>query len=276
VSDDDLLHPLRERTAVITGGGRGIGREIAEAMARAGATVCVMSRHADQLEEVVAAIQAEGGRAHAVVGDVREVDELAEAAATALAALGRVDILVNNAGNNAKHPIVPLPPLEDEAPSALPGVDPRDAAMSEEEWASILDTHVRGGLQLIRTFAPGMLERHFGRVINISSSAVGRLPDFTTPYTVAKTTMTGLTRALGKEWAPYGVTVNAIAPGQFRTEMSKRTHDSVEGQAFLRQRIPMRHTGDIRELGALAVHLAGDRASFITGQTIYVDGGETL
>jgi NAD(P)-dependent dehydrogenase (short-subunit alcohol dehydrogenase family) len=148
--------------------------------------------------------------------------------------------------------------------------------MLDEEWEAIFDTHVRASMRLIRLFVPRMLERGWGRVINIGSSAVERTPNFSGPYKVAKGTMMHFTRALAREWAEYGVTVNAIAPGHFRTDMSKALHDTPEGQAWLRERIPMRHAGDIRELGALAAFLSGDLSSFITGQIIYVDGGETL
>jgi NAD(P)-dependent dehydrogenase (short-subunit alcohol dehydrogenase family) len=273
-TDSDPRRPLDGHTALVTGGGRGIGRAIADALADGGAEVCVMSRHADQLGEVVREIAERGGRAHAIVGDVRDVGELAVAAQAALDAVGgRIDILVNNAGNNVKRPVVPLPV---DGPVGQPGSGPASVAMSEEEWASVMDTHVRGAMQLIRTVVPGMLDRRFGRIINIGSSAVGRASNLTTPYIVAKSAMTGMTRSLAKEWAEFGITVNAISPGHFRTDMSKALHDSEEGQAFLRERIPMRHTGDVRELGALALYLAGPLASFVTGQVIYVDGGETL
>jgi NAD(P)-dependent dehydrogenase (short-subunit alcohol dehydrogenase family) len=263
------------RTALVTGAGRGIGRSIALALAESGATVIAMARSGDQLDDVVHEIEGKGARAVASVADLRDVADVERALRAAEAEAGHVDILVNNAGTNVKAPVLPLP-VERDTPLGTPGSRAADEALRDEEWDSILDTHVRGSLALMRLVAPRMIEARFGRVINIGSSAIGRTPDLTTPYTVAKATLASLTRALAKEWAPYGVTVNAICPGHFRTDMSKALHDSETGQAWLRQRIPMGHAGDLRELGALAAHLAGDLSSFITGQSIYVDGGETL
>lgn len=267
--------PLRDRVALVTGAGRGIGKAIATALAEQGATIIAMARTPEQLDETVREISDRGGRAIAAPADLRDVSSVAKAHADAVASAAAVDILVNNAGNNVKAPAVPLP-VEPGEQVGTPGSRPADAALTDEEWDSILDTHVRGSLALIRHVVPGMLERRRGRIINIGSSAVARTPDLTTPYDVAKGTLVYLTRGLAKEWAPYGVTVNAICPGHFRTDMTKALHDSPAGQEFLRKRIPMGHAGDLRQLGALAAHLSGDLASFITGQVIYVDGGETL
>lgn len=263
---------LQDRVALVTGSGRGLGRTIAESLARAGAHVWVVSRNREELDEVVAGIRTAGGSADAAVVDLQDgaaLDALRDQVSERTRA---VDIIVNNAGINRKKPVLPIP----DDTGTQPGAGPIDLAMSDEDWNSILDTHVRGSLHLIRAFVPQMLAQRHGRIINIGSSSTLRSPDYCVPYQVAKGSLDHLTRGLAKEWAPYGVTVNSIAPGHFRTSMTKALHDSEEGQAWLRQRIPMRRTGDPAELGALTVHLAGDLASFITGQTIYVDGGETL
>lgn len=265
--------PLASKTALVSGAGRGIGRAIALALAEAGATVVGMSRDINQINDFVREVEDAGGTAFGITVDLRDAAAVEVAIAELVRVTNGVDILVNNAGVNVKRPTLPLPETDS---VGQPGTGPASIAMTDDEWDSILDTHVRGSLHLIRAVVPGMLERRSGRVINIGSSSVGRLANMVTPYQVAKGSLTHLTKALAKEWAAYGVTVNAISPGQFRTDMSKALHDSEAGQAWLRERIPMGHAGDARELGALAVHLAGDHASFITGQIIYVDGGETL
>jgi NAD(P)-dependent dehydrogenase (short-subunit alcohol dehydrogenase family) len=269
--------PLLGRSALVSGAGRGLGRVIATSLAEAGAAVCVVSRNAEELDSLASSINAAGGRALAFTADIRNRGDLDRLRDAVLDQVEVIDILVNNAGNLAKRPVIPLPVDESSGEKVgQPGSGPADVAMTDEEWDSVLDTHVRASLHLIRSFVPGMLTQSRGRLINIASSAVARSANLTVSYQVAKGAMVQLTRALAKEWAAFGVTVNTIAPGQFRTSMTQALHDSPEGQAWLKERIPMRRTGDARELGALVVHLAGDLASFITGQTIFVDGGETL
>lgn len=267
--------PLAGRTALVSGSGRGIGRTIAIALAEAGATSVIVARNAGQVEETVADIIGRGGLAIPAPADLTDADAIKAVGAEILERVAGIDILVNNAGINLKRPFVRLP-VPDESAVGQAGSGDAGLGMTDDEWDAILDTHVRASMHLARTFVPGMLERRSGRVITVGSSAVARSPDFSGPYTVAKGALMHLTRSWAKEWAPYGVTVNAIAPGHFRTDMSKALHDSPEGQAWLRKRIPMGHAGDVRGLGALAVFLAGDLASFITGQVVYVDGGETL
>jgi len=265
---------LAGRTALVSGSGRGIGRAIAQSLAEAGARTIILARHAEQVDETVRLITDAGGEAIGAAADLRDPDAVRETVEAQLAEHG-IDILVNNAGVNFKRPFIPLP-VRDGATVGQPGSGPASVGMPDEEWDAILDTHVRASLQLVRLVGPGMLERRWGRVINIGSSAVGRAPNLSGPYKVAKGALMHFTKALAKEWAEWGVTVNAIAPGHFRTDMSKALHDSPEGQAWLRERIPMRRAGDVRELGALAAYLSSDLASFMTGQIIYVDGGETL
>jgi NAD(P)-dependent dehydrogenase (short-subunit alcohol dehydrogenase family) len=258
---------------MITGASDGIGKQLAFDVARAGGHVLLVARTRSKLEAVRDEIGQIGGTAFVHPCDLSDMDDIARMADEVVAEHGAVDVLVNNAGNNVKAPVVPLPVDDADEPVGTPGSRAADAALTDAEWDSILDTHVRGSLALTRLVSPAMLERRYGRVINIGSSSVARTPGLTSPYTVAKGTVAYLTRALAKEWAPYGVTVNAICPGHFRTEMTKALHDSESGQAWLRERIPMREAGDVREIGALAAHLASDVSSFITGQLIAINGG---
>lgn len=265
------LNSLADRQIVVTGAGRGLGRAMAEALAGAGATVYGISRARDELEDLERTCASGPGRVVPVPADVSDAADLDRAATVVLSSAGRVDVLVNNAGNNIKGLMVPLPTAE-----TAVGASAAADAFTRSDWDAIMDTHVRGSVQLINSFVPGMLESQHGRIINIGSSALRRTPRLVVPYQVAKGVMEHLTRALAFEWASHGVTVNMIAPGHFRTSMTKVLHDSVEGQRFLRERIPVGHAGNASELGALVVHLAGDSSSFTTGQTIFVDGGETL
>lgn len=269
---DTTIRPLNGRAALVSGSSRGLGRAIADALADAGAHVWVTARNVDELVTVVDGIRERGGTGDAAAVDLCNPDEVTELTRKIQNTTPVIDILVNNAGINRKKPVLPL----DADTARQPGAQPPDDAMTEEDWAAILDTHVTASLSLIRSLAPAMLKQRHGRIINIGSSSTLRSPDYCVPYQVGKGALDHLTRGLAKEWAPYGVTVNSIAPGHFRTSMTAALHDSEQGQEWLRERIPMRRTGNPAELGALALHLAGDSASFITGQTIYVDGGETL
>lgn len=274
MTSSDLLD-LTGKVAVVTGAGRGLGRAMAEALAKRGAEVVGLSRTIDQVTDFVENVTRQGGRAHGYSLDVTHEKQVEGVCQQVLNDVGRVDILVNNAGNNIKKPVIPLP-VSEGTTVGQPGSGSASVGFTRDEWNSLLDTHLWGSLNLMAQFVPGMFDNKWGRVINVGSSGVGRLPNLVTPYVVAKGTLTFLTRSLAKEWAAYGVTVNSISPGHFRTEMTKALHDSPEGQQWLMTRIPLQRTGDLEELGHLAAFLASDASAFITGQVIYADGGETL
>ncbi len=261
---------LHGRRALITGGGSGIGRAIAIALAEAGARVRVGGRRESALTATAEAITAAGGEAVVEVVDVTSESAVSDCAARILESWGGIDIVVNCAGSLLFKPFVPLPGLR---PSHLPDFA---TPISAEQWADILGVHVGGAIAVLRALAPTMLEQRNGRVINVTTASLGRTGRFTTGYDVSKAALAQLTRSLGYEWARFGVTVNSIAPGHFPTEMTQELHESEQGQRYLENRIPMRRTGDVRDLGATAVFLASDRAGFLTGQTLYVDGGESL
>jgi NAD(P)-dependent dehydrogenase (short-subunit alcohol dehydrogenase family) len=176
--------------------------------------------------------------------------------------------VVNNAGNLIPKPFVDLP--ADERPRSLP------PPLSYEDWRSSHAVHLDAAFHVLQAFAPDMLARRHGRVVNIVSTALGRTVGFTSAYDSAKAALAQLTRSLAFEWARYGVTVNAISAGQFSTRMSAQLHETESGRAWLKKRIPMRRVGDLAEIGRLAVVLAGDEMPFLTGQVIALDGGETL
>lgn len=256
---------LSGRTAVVTGSGRGLGRAMAVALARAGAGVVVTARSAAQVEETVALIRAEDVPVTGVVADVASRDDVARLREAALGLTGAVDILVNNAGNLVVKPLVPLP----DRPGA-------EEALTFEDWRAVHAVHLDGAFHMLQAFAPGMIERRHGRVVNIVSSALGRLPPFTSAYDSAKAALAQLTKSLAFEWARYGVTVNAIAAGQFHTQLSAQLHEDPRQHEWMLKRIPMRRAGDPAELGALVVDMASDELGFLTGQIVGLDGGETL
>lgn len=262
---------LNGKVGLVTGAGRGIGKAIALALAGAGADVVAVARTGSEIEATAQEVRALGRRAEAIEADVSDPNAVAAMARQALQQFERIDIVVNNAAAGFFQPLIPLPGYRPSG--ALPGFD---TPTTDEEWHGTLETTLSAAFYVLRELGPHMLERGSGRVINVSSVITTRLNRFNSAYDAAKGGLDTFTRSIAKEWARYGVTANAIAPGQFHTSSSAPMHEDPKSLEQMLKRIPMRRTGDVRELGALAVYLASDDAAFLTGQVIVVDGGESL
>lgn len=243
---------LNGKTAVVIGGSTGIGRAIALGLAQAGADVIASARRAQEVEAATSEIERLGRRSLPLTCDVTSESSLQQLLQQAVGALGKVDILVNSAGVTRRSPTLQV---------------------SAEDWNGILATNLKGAFLACQVFGRHMVERRYGRIINIASVAsfVGLME--VAPYAASKAGLVGLTKSLAVEWAPAGVCVNAIAPGVFRTTMNQKLLDgTARGQEFL-LRTPMKRFGQVEELVGAAIFLASDAASFVTGVTIAVDGG---
>jgi NAD(P)-dependent dehydrogenase (short-subunit alcohol dehydrogenase family) len=249
------IFDLSGKVAMITGGSRGLGEASAMALAKAGADVAVCARKVPDLERVSGAIKAWGRRSDAFVLDVTSKASVHEGVKRILLEFGKVDILVNNAGMNYRVPVLEYP---------------------EEMWDQVMDTNLKGYFLVAQAVVPQMLERGYGKVINMSS-IFGLTPlSNQLAYASSKGGVNQLTKVMALEWAKKGIRVNAIAPTYFETEMVAPIRNDPERFNFINERTPMGRWGYLPELEGIVIFLAAPASDFITGQVIHIDGGWTI
>jgi NAD(P)-dependent dehydrogenase (short-subunit alcohol dehydrogenase family) len=243
---------LTGRVAIVTGGSKGLGSGMALALAEHGADVAIVSRNAQEGEVVAAQIREMGRRSIALAVDVQDVAGLNTMAETVKRELGRIDILINNAGV---------------------GVTKFALEVTEEDWDRVVDTNLKGVFFCAQAVAKVMKEQKYGKIINIASVAGAKGSIAISSYCASKAGVVNLTRALAKEWARYNINVNAIGPGYIKTAINEK---ELSNEAFLDKvlsSLPTKRIGVLEDLSGTVVLLASEASNYITGETIYIDGG---
>jgi len=248
------LFDMTGKSALVTGGGSGLGRQFALTLADAGATVILAARRPGPLEETASAIRANGGIAHCVILDVAESSGI-EAAFAAIARIGAIDVLVNNAGVAGHESLLEI---------------------TEEAWDRVMKVNLKGAWLTARAAARLMMAGSTsGSIINVSSILGSAVQKGTGSYAAAKAALTHLTRSMAVEWAKYRIRVNAIAPGYFQTDLNTSFVESDQGKAMVK-RMPQRRLGYPEELSGPLLLLASDASTYMTGSVVTVDGGLSL
>ncbi len=251
---NDKLFNLSGKVAIVTGASRGLGQYFGRALAGAGADLVITSRQLASLEPFRREVESLGRRAVPLELDVRNHASIQRMAEGAEAAYGKIDILVNNAGCNVRKPALDV---------------------SWDDWNLVLDTNLRGTFFVAQAVARRMIPHRYGRIINIGSvtSVFGYAG--LAPYCASRGGVKQLTMSLADDWGPYGITVNCLAPGWFRTKQNEVLYQNQKWVEYLCDRIPLKRPGQPDDLSGAVVFLASDASEYITGQTLLVDGGIT-
>ena len=249
---ENSLFDLSGKVALVTGASRGLGQYFARALARAGADIAITSRDKKALAAIAGELEALGRKVYPAELDVREYESIQRATAEVEGCFGKIDILVNNAGCNIRKPALDV---------------------NWDDWNTILDTNLRGAFFVAQAVARGMIQRGYGRIINIGS--VTSVAGFAglAPYGASRGGIKQLTMSLADDWGRHGVTVNCLAPGWFKTRQNQVLYENAKWVEYITDRIPVKRPGRPDDLDGAVVFLASESSRYITGQTLLVDGG---
>jgi len=248
---------LKDKVTIMTGGGRGLGRVMARALARAGSVVVLTARSRDEIDRTADEISDMGGKALAITADVTKSDDLVKMVDRVIGTFGRVDVLVNNAGQNASF------------------ANYKFEEIPEKAWVEMIHTNVNGVFLASKIVGKAMLDRRSGKIINIASSFGVKAIPTRICYTVSKAAVIQMTRSLAVEWADRGITVNCLAPGSFDLFPDSQDEGYLKMNQERTTRVPLGRLGRPEELGPLLVYLASDVSNYMSGMTIFMDGGMT-
>jgi NAD(P)-dependent dehydrogenase (short-subunit alcohol dehydrogenase family) len=249
---ENHLFDLSGRVAIVTGASRGLGQHMARALGKAGADLVLTSRDRRSLLQFESEIKFLGRRVTSLDLDVRNLDSIRQMAAAAEEAFGHIDILVNNAGCNVRRPALEV---------------------TWDDWNEVLDTNLRGSFFVAQEVTRRMIRQRYGRIINIGSVTSVAGYAGLGPYGASRGGVRQLTMSLADDWGRYGITVNCLAPGWFRTDQNKILYEDPDWVEYLCDRIPLKRPGEPHDLDAAVVFLASEGSRYVTGQTLLVDGG---
>ena len=248
------LFDLSGKVAIVTGTSRGLGQYFARALAKAGADLVITSRELSRLTEFKREIESLGPKALPVKLDVLSQSDIENMVRATIKEYGRIDILVNNAGLNIRSP---------------------SAEFAWQDWDTVLDTNLKGSFFCAQAVAKEMMKRNYGRIINIGSCTCVFGMEGIAPYTASRGAILAVTRSLAAEWGKFGITVNVLAPGWFKTAQNAVLYENKEWVNYITERIPLNRPGQPHDLDGTVIFLASDASEYITGQIILVDGGFT-
>ena len=248
------LFDLTDKVAIVTGTSRGLGQYFARALTKAGADLVITSRDVSRLTEFKKEIVSLGRRALPVQLDVLSQSDIDNMVRQTLQEYGKIDILVNNAGLNIRKP---------------------STKVSQQDWDTVLDTNLKGSFFCAQAVAKEMIKRNYGRIINVGSCTCVFGMEGIAAYTASRGAILSMTRSLAAEWGKFGITVNVLAPGWFKTAQNAVLYENKEWVEYITNRIPLNRPGQPHDLDGTVVFLASDASQYITGQIILVDGGFT-